>query len=459
MKNRLINTFLISCLYFSVQAQRAERYIDKNWRFLKNDVSEAIAVDYNDSGWEIVKVPHDWAITGPFDKNIDIQKVAIEQNGETIPTEKTGRTGALPYIGTGWYRNSFTVPKGERAFLIFGGVMSEPEIYINGNEAIKWANGYSSFYVDITPFICYNKENVIAVKVHNEGESSRWYPGAGIYRPVKLITTNNTCIKPWDITITTPKIDLQTNNAVLNISAKIDNFNRHENAYKININNRSGETLVSVTSNDILSDGSFSKDMDLKNVDLWSPETPYLYIAEVNVLRNGIVIDNTTQRFGFRTISFTPENGFQLNGKTRKFKGVCLHHDLGPLGAAVNQAALRRQLQILKDMGCDAIRTAHNMPEQWQMDLCDEMGVMVMAESFDEWDGRAKCKNGYNRFFADWAEKDLVNLIQSNKNHPSIVMWSVGNEIPEQGMKNGGKKLKYLQDICHREDQIGRAHV
>ena len=212
-----------------------------------------------------------------------------------------------------------------------------------------------------------------------------------------------------------------------------------------------GNPVVRSDAQELFFDGTTSARLTIKTPRLWSHASPSLYTAVVSVKENGELLDEYATRFGVRSIEISPEKGFVLNGVPRKFKGVCLHHDLGPLGAAVNKAALRRQLLIMKEMGCDAIRTAHNIPASWQMELCDEMGLMVMAESFDEW-AVAKCKNGYNLFFDEWAEKDLVSLIRCNRNHPSIVMWSIGNEVNEQSRTGGGKVAKFLQDICHRED-------
>ena len=292
-------------------------------------------------------------------------------------------------------------------------------------------------------------DNCLAVRLENLPESSRWYPGAGLYRPVRLVLTGDVAVRTWGTRITTPVVT--PDNALVQIDAEIENASGHDLDISTVIYDATGNPVVRSDAQELFFDGTTSARLTIKTPRLWSPESPSLYTAVVSVKENGELLDEYATRFGVRSIEISPEKGFVLNGVPRKFKGVCLHHDLGPLGAAVNKAALRRQLLIMKEMGCDAIRTAHNIPASWQMELCDEMGLMVMAESFDEW-AVAKCKNGYNLFFDEWAEKDLVSLIRCNRNHPSIVMWSIGNEVNEQSRTGGGKVAKFLQDICHRED-------
>ena len=439
---------LLCVAVLAVAQPRQEILLEKGWRFMRGDVPEAADPAFDDSGWQNVKVPHDWAIYGPFDKNIDRQVVAIEQNGETIPSEKTGRTGALPYIGVGWYRTTFDVPEGKRATLLFDGAMSRPHVFLNGREVGHWAYGYTPFYIDITPYLTEGR-NTLAVRLENLEESSRWYPGAGLYRPVHLILTEDVAVRMWGTRVTTPVVTAE--NALVQVDAEIEGGEGKQLDISTEVFDADGVSVAVARSQELLFDGTTTARLTLKNPRLWSPESPALYTAVVSIRENGVLKDEYTTRFGVRSIAVTPEYGFLLNGVPRKFKGVCLHHDLGPLGAAVNKAALRRQLAILKEMGCDAIRTSHNMPSSWQMELCDEMGLMVMAESFDEW-RRPKCKNGYHLFFDEWADKDLTNLIRCHRNHPSIVMWSIGNEVGEQGRVDGGKVARYLQDICHRED-------
>ena len=442
---------LCAILFLPLHANvREEMDLEKGWKFTKGDIENAMLPEFDDRKWESVVVPHDWAIAGPFDRNIDVQFVAIEQNGATTPSEHTGRTGALPYIGVGWYRLELDLPKNfAHTELRFDGAMSEPIVYVNGQEAGSWPNGYNAFNVDITPYLVDGK-NIIAVRLQNLEESSRWYSGAGLYRPVRLVRTGVNAINTWGITVTTPEVS--ANNALVEVKTQLRLPVNPQGIMLVHeILNTDSISLGISKQEKPFSNGSSLCQMEILQPALWSPETPNLYLLRTKVLKDGQLADEVYTRFGVRSIAVSAENGFQLNGETRKIKGVCLHHDLGPIGAAVNKAALRRQLKILKDMGCDAIRTAHNMPSTWQMDLCDEMGFMVMAESFDMW-LYPKCKNGYNRFFNDWAEKDLVNLVHCHKNHPSIVMWSIGNEIPEQWSNQGARLAKQLQDIIHRED-------
>ena len=399
--------------------------------------------------WQTVRVPHDWAIAGPFDKKWDLQKVAIEQNGEKEATEKSGRSGALPWIGAGHYRRIFYIPQGcERAELVFDGAMSEPTVCINGQKAGYWAYGYNAFRVDITPFMKPG-ENQLDVDLLNIEESSRWYPGAGLYRPVKLVMTGNICLDEWGTFIRTLSAD--QNSAHVAVSSQIQPATiTPDLRIMVDIMDAQGK-IVGQAESQLSVSGAAELDFNITQPKLWSPESPYLYQVRTRLYDDGKLLDEITNKMGIRTISVTKEGGFQLNGITRKIKGVCLHHDLGPLGAAVNKAALIRQIKLMKEMGCDAIRTSHNMPSQMQMDICDSLGMMVMAESFDMW-LYPKCKNGYARFFNDWSDRDIENLILANRNHPSIIMWSIGNEIPEQGSEEGREIARHLQGLCHLFD-------
>jgi len=446
--------FTVLCCFYNcfVFAQgRKEILLEEGWRFTKGEQTGAEQLNFNDGSWQEVRVPHDWAIKGPFDKEIDKQTVAITQNGETLPTEKTGRTGALPYVGVGWYRTQ--LPKesfgGRKATLIFDGAMSEATVFVNGKKVGYWPYGYNAFYFDITSYLNKEGENLLAVRLQNMPESSRWYPGAGIYRPVRLLLTNPTAIATWGLTVRTPVVS--ETYAKINVKAELEHAQHKTLRIKTSIQDSEGMSISSSERIIEMIGHQFEDNVELENPNLWSPENPSLYYAKVAIYEGEKLLDIDSVRFGIREVQVNAEKGFMLNGEVRKIKGVCLHHDLGPLGTAINKAALKRQLLIMKEMGADAIRTAHNMPAPWQMDLCDEMGIMVMAESFDEWKA-AKCKNGYNRFFEEWAERDLVNLIRLHRNHPSIVMWSIGNEVPEQSIAGGNRIAKRLQDICHHED-------
>lgn len=418
--------------------ERQEKWLNEGWQFSRDKVT-----------WQDVRVPHDWAISGPFDKKWDLQTVAIEQNGEKEKTEKSGRSGALPWIGKGHYKRSIYIDQScSRAELLFDGAMSEPTVYVNGQLAGKWAYGYNAFRVDITPMMR-KGENKVEVELNNVEESSRWYPGGGIYRPVKLITLGKVYIDDWSIFAHTTKLEKKM--ATVEVTAKVMGQLTSKNAgIEIALYDKKGGF---VAANRVVptANGEVKASLDVEKPQLWSPESPYLYQLVTRVYQDNQLIDEVTMPYGVRTVKVSKENGFQLNGVTRKIKGVCLHHDLGPLGAAENRAALIRQITTMKAMGCDAIRTAHNMPSTMMMNLCDSLGMMVMAESFDMWI-YPKCKNGYARFFKEWSDRDITNLILNHRNHPAIVMWSIGNEIPEQGMKGGQEMAKHLQDLCHKFD-------
>jgi beta-galactosidase len=434
---------------FSVKAQQTTTTeLNKGWKFAKGQNEKAFESNFNDTKWQSVTVPHDWAIYGPFDKEVDKQTIAIVQNGEKVATEKTGRTGSLPYIGEAWYRNEFSVPsfdKNKKVLLLFEGAMSEPKVFVNGKKAGEWNYGYNYFYLDVTDYVSGTEKNSLAVHVSNLGLSSRWYPGAGLYRKVKLIVKNKESIDQWGTFITTPVVTKDL--AKVNIKTKVTGENLK---IVIKIKDAQGNEIAQNKS-DVLFGNEFEENIAVKNPKLWSPETPYLYTAVTQIYAGDVLKDETSTRFGIRTIKYEPNKGFSLNGEIRKFKGVCLHHDLGPIGTAINKAALRRQLAILKDLGCNAVRSSHNMPSLEQLELCDEMGFMFLAETFDEW-AKPKVENGYNRFFETDAEKDIINLVHATRNHPSIVMWSSGNEVPDQWGAEGVKRAKWLQEIFHRED-------
>ena len=378
--------------------------------------------------WERVTVPHDWAIAGPFDKEIDKQVVAIVENGEKKAGEKTGRTGSLPFIGEGEYRRTVTIPSGTGyASLVFDGVMSEPEVFCDGVKVGEWKSGYNAFEVELPTKA---GEHQILVKAKNRAESSRWYPGAGIIRPVKLVLGNAVGVKTWGSAIWSP--DLKTVKVKTECRGEVGRI-----AHRVLLGDR--EVAASET-------GTLTGDFEP-----WSPENPRLYTLVTEVYaKDGTLADRKEERFGVRTLKYG-DGKFLLNGTARKFKGVCLHHDLGPLGAAFDKDAFRRQMTLLKEMGCDSLRTSHNMPGEEQLEVCDELGIMVMTESFDSWQ-LAKVKNGYNLFFDDWWKKDVRNLVEKCRNHPSVVMWSIGNEVYEQNTDAGAALSRALQEECHKYD-------
>lgn len=439
------------CLALNLHAQRSEYLLEKGWKFTKGEVSNAEMPAFNDAKWETVDIPHDWAIFGPFDKNNDLQNVAVTQNLETQASLKTGRTGGLPYVGIGWYRTTFHSTPGKQTTLIFDGAMSEARVFVNGKEACFWPYGYNSFYCDVTSLVNEDgKNNTLAVRLENRPQSSRWYPGAGLYRNVHVVTTEKIHVPVWGTQITTPYV--KDEYASVCLRTTILNAGKTELTVVTDIMDADGQVVSTKTNKGVINHSQpFTQNFIVERPKLWSPETPVLYKAVSKIYSGDTLLDTYSTRFGIRTIEYIADKGFYLNGKRRKFQGVCNHHDLGPLGAAINVAALRHQLTLLKEMGCDAIRTSHNMPAPELVELCDEMGFMMMLEPFDEWD-IAKCDNGYHRFFNEWAEKDMVNMLRQYRNNPCVVMWSIGNEVPTQWSPEGYKVAKFLQDICHRED-------
>ena len=425
-----------------VAQSHREVTLDEGWQFSRDKAN-----------WQSVTVPHDWAISGPFDKKWDLQVVAIKENGENVATEKSGRSGALPWIGKGYYKTTFTVPQAyDRAQLVFDGAMADPYVYVNGREAGHWAYGYNAFIVDVTPYIhADGSANDLEVRLENKEESNRWYPGGGIYRPVKLVmTSERNALDQWGLYVNTLSID--GGNAVLQVEHQLADGSNLDGDYElaISLTDGAGKAVASKkTRPDGL--GHFATRMTVNNPALWSPETPNLYQITVVLTRQGHEIDRQTTRMGIRTVTFSKEGGFQLNGVRRSIKGVCLHHDLGPLGAAINKTALIRQIEMMKAMGADAIRTSHNMPSTMQMEVCDSLGMMVMAESFDGWK-EPKVRNGYGSYWDEWWQQDIRNLVLNHRNHPSIIMWSVGNEIPEQWKTEGVKRYKDLIALCHHYD-------
>ena len=415
---RIKKTMMLAAVVAAVAAEAAQVIkLSDGWEFRRAGCV-----------WERVTVPHDWAIAGPFDKEIDKQVVAIVENGEKKAGEKTGRTGSLPFIGEGEYRRTVTIPSGTGyASLVFDGVMSEPEVFCDGVKVGEWKSGYNAFEVELPTKA---GEHQILVKAKNRAESSRWYPGAGIIRPVKLVLGNTVGVKTWGSAIWSP--DLKTVKVKTECRGEVGRI-----AHRVLFGDR--EVAASET-------GTLTGDFEP-----WSPENPRLYTLVTEVYaKDGTLVDSKEERFGVRTLKYG-DGKFLLNGTARKFKGVCLHHDLGPLGAAFDKDAFRRQMTLLKEMGCDSLRTSHNMPGEEQLEVCDELGIMVMAESFDSWQ-LAKVKNGYNLFFDDWWKKDVRNLVEKCRNHPSVVMWSIGNEVYEQNTDAGAALSRALQEECHKYD-------
>lgn len=409
-----------ACSSVSV-SPREKICFNDNWSFSLSDNLKASETDFDDKEWRVLNLPHDWAIEGDFSKD--------------NPSGTGG--GALPG-GTGWYRKTF-IPSNEDSDKIiridFDGIYMNSEVFINGQSLGKRPYGYISFGYDITPYLKWNEKNVIAVRVDNsEQPNSRWYSGCGIYRNVWLTKTNPVHVDEWGTYVTTSEIS--NDNATLNIVTTVQNSgNNNETVTLKSILNDMDGSIVAETESSVSvvagQKSDISHTLNISSPELWDIENPYLYSLVTEVIKDGKCIDRYTTTTGVRDFKFDAEKGFILNGKQTKINGVCMHHDLGCLGAAVNTRAIERQLQILKEMGCNGIRCSHNPPAPELLDLCDKMGFIVMDEAFDMWRKR-KTPHDYARYFNEWHEKDLRDFILRDRNHPSIFVWSIGNEVLEQ---------------------------
>ena len=415
---------------------------DGDWRFFKGEAEGAERPDFNDAQWRQLRLPHDWAIEGPFDSKLN------------------PHTGALPIFGTGWYRKSFTIPqsgKGRYFSIEFDGAMANARVWINGKELGGRPYGYIGFGFDLTPFLHFGGEpNVLAVRLTPEDRSSRWYPGAGIYRNVWMDITGPVHVGRWGTYVATPEVaDDQSRVAV---KTEIRNESDHDAkiVLQTSVLDPSGR-LVSRNGNevDIPAGGmqTAPTTLTVTKPQRWDTEHPYLYTVVSEIMDGKRVVDRYTTPFGIRTIQFDKDKGFLLNGRYLKIQGVCNHHDLGALGTAVNRRATERQLEIMKGAGVNAIRTSHNPPSPELLELCDRMGLMVIDESFDMWRiPKIPNGNGYSKYFGEWSERDVRDMVRRDRNHPSIIMYSIGNEIPEQGRADGWQEAKRLTGFFHEED-------
>ena len=490
--NILYAMLLISSMVFYActgeQAVRTDTLL-RQWQFTQDTTDNPT--------WQDVTIPHDWAISGPFDRANDLQEVIVVQNGEKEPTWKTGRSGGLPWMGKGHYRTRVKVKKDKFYTLVFDGAMSHADVYVNGEEMVYWPYGYNTFDCYILPHLLENSdvrdqkseigdqmsEVTIDVFLENKPQQSRWYPGAGLFRNVHLIETNPIHIPTNGVLVRTPKVSKE----FAQVTIEVELQEGVEELTSERVNGLTGERVNGLRiQTDILYKGKVVASVEgqqgvaeVRNPMLWSPETPHLYTARTRVykmseircqksdvrsqksdVRNqksdvrsqkSEILDEVNTRFGIRAISYTPEHGFQLNGETRKFKGVCNHHDLGPLGAAVHKDALRHQFAMLKDMGCDAIRTSHNMPAPELVELCDEMGMMMMIEPFDVWNW-GKTENDYSKDFNDWWKWDVTNMVKHYRNNACVMLWSSGNEVWNQVLPDGIEIVTQLQDLFHQLD-------
>ena len=424
--------------------------------FIKKEIEFSEFNKIDNSDLLKVKVPHDHAISSSFNPKNDLQVTRIIEDGEKKDEQHQGRTGGLDHVGVAYYRKKLAYTEltdNKKIFIYFGAVMSQGEIFINGHKVGERPYGYSSFYLSIENYLNYDGKDELVVKINNLPESSRWYPGAGIIRPVHILISDKVYFTPWENKL---EYILYQDSANIEISCLLSNDYDTEKKYTLvhNLKNKQGDIVAKVESEGSLAPNDVIKTnnkVSLEKINKWCLEDPYLYTLHSQILIDGKIVAESSLKTGFREIEFTANNGFLLNGTRVNFKGVCLHHDQGPLGAISNISSYRRQLTLLKEMGCNAIRTTHNPAAEEFIQLCDEMGFLVIEEAFDEW-AHPKCKNGYNLHFEKWSERDLRDMIKRDRHSPSIILWSIGNEIPEQGLPKGAEVGQRLTDICHDED-------
>ncbi|WP_338762630.1 beta-galactosidase GalB [Massilia sp. METH4] len=450
---------LLACGVVALSAHAAETPVrerisfNTDWRFHKLaagtwEPGETFAQpDFDDKTWRPLRLPHDWGIEGPFRQ------------------EYPNDTGKLPWWGKAWYRKHFTLPAadaGRRIYLDVDGAMSNAQVWINGRNVGGWPYGYASWRVDLTPYVKPGGDNVLAIRLDNPEASSRWYPGGGIYRNVWLVKTAPVHVAQYGTFVTTPQVTKES--ATVNVEVTVDNHGPQTDVriatdiYLLDETGRRTGTPVArkEASSPVWApadrQAQASQALIVPNPRLWSPATPRRYVAVTTVTARGRVVDVVETPFGIRTIAFDARRGFLLNGTRLPINGVCQHHDLGALGAAINVRALERQLEILREMGVNAIRTSHNPPAPELLDLADRVGFVVVAEAFDIW-GEKKNPNDYHLHYKEWHEKDLRGMIRRDRNHPSVIAWSIGNEIVEQGAREGWKVAAHLSEIARGEDR------
>lgn len=450
----MISLFSVGCVEHTASDNnpRQKEKFDFDWKFSKGDFSKASEVDFDDSKWQQIDVPHDWSILDTFSKE-----------------NPTGRPGGFASGGIGWYRKNFTLNQKDASTKVsieFGGVYENSEVWINGHFLGKRPFGYISFNYDLSPYLNFDGENILAVRVDNSKQpNARWYTGSGIYRHVWLITTNKLHIARHGVYATTKSITKGAASIELKTTIENELDASHDFQLISEIYNSENQVVAKIeTPATIPGNGKqeIIQNITVDNPELWAPDNPYLYRIKSLIKLKDDPVDELNTNIGIREFNFSPDTGFSLNGVSMKFQGVNNHSDLGALGAALNDRVLERRLEILKAMGCNAIRTAHNPPSEELLDMCDRMGFMVMDESFDEWleswpfggvkKPEGKAKYGYHLHFNEWAEKDLTELIRRDRNHPSIIIWSVGNEIPDACFEIGTERLKKLMAVVRKED-------
>lgn len=423
---------------------------DKNWRFKKDSLVGAESPAYNDSGWRTLNLPHDWSIE-------DLpNQVADSVSGPFSKAAISGRDGGFTIGGTAWYRKHFNLPmsaRGKDVYLQFDGVYRNSDVWINGHHLGFHPYGYTSFYYNLSPFLLLNKDNVIAVRVINEGVNNRWYSGSGIYRHVWLTTVNPLHIATWGTSVTTPLVS--NSKASVSVSTSIAN-SKEGGSFKVltEIYNPLGLVVGKNLQNIANSKDSLihvDQMMNVVNPKLWSVENPRLYIAKTTILKSNKIIDVNSTYFGIRSIRFDSKTGFLLNGISTKLHGGCIHHDNGPLGAAAIDRAEERKIELLKQQGYNAIRLSHNPPSPQLLNACDRLGMLVIDEAFDMWE-QPKTPQDYHLYFDRWSERDITSMVLRDRNHPSIIMWSIGNEIPEVIDSSGYAIGKRLSESVHNID-------
>ena len=442
---QIVFAFILFISFFSGYAQNSmerKQLFDYDWKFFLGDAAEAKTNDFNDSGWRKLDLPHDWSIEG---------KVNAKN-----PTKGAG--GYFP-TGIGWYRKTFQVSdswKAKKTAIYFEGVYMNSEVFINGKSLGVYPYGYSSFSYDLTPYLNFGKENVIAVRVDNSQQmNSRWYSGSGIYRHVWMIATDPVHAAQWGVDISTPEVSSKKATVLVKTKVKNETASAQSVVVKTllwNKNSKSagnGQMKVEVPAN---SEKEITQIIQVSNPMLWTPETPHLYQAQVQVVKDKKVLDNTKTNFGIRSVKFTAENGFQLNGKTVKINGGCVHHENGCIGAAAFDRAEERKVELLKAGGFNAVRTSHNPPSEAFLDACDRLGLLVMDESFDCWK-IGKNSNDYSKYFNQWWQRDLEAMVLRDRNHPSVFMWSIGNEIPERADPDAVKTAQMLIEALKKIDK------
>ncbi len=435
--NALIKSTLKSLSGTDIYNGLRGQSFNEDWKFYKGDVNAAQERGFDDKEWEPLSLPHDWSIFNDFNNHSPAGNAAGCLDG-----------------GIGWYRKTFKLPsdyKNTKVFIEFDGAYMNSEVWINGKFLGKRPYGYTSFEYDLTPYLVYGGSNVIAVRLNNNQPTSRWYSGSGIYRNVWLTVSNPVHVDYCGMFVTTPNVS--KNSAAINVKNTILNQSGEAKSVKLKtiLLDANGKNVAAQTSSPVKinaeSSATLSQDLTVSKPRLWSPASPYLYIAQTQVIIGDSVVDTYQSTFGIRYFAFDPNNGFSLNGVSMKLNGVCNHHDLGALGAAVNYRAIERQLEILKAMGCNAIRTSHNPPDPQVLEACDRLGFMVMDEAFDVWETGKNKLNDYHLYFKDWAKADIQAMVMRDRNHPSVIMWSIGNEIQSPIVSTAATLYKWVKAI------------